>query len=1137
MKSDFNFIPHSFYFIFLIFTLFIILLVPCNSFISFPYPSAVSLLNSNFFIVEQKGIYIYDSEFKNIIYSFPFTEEEQINNLYQLSEVIIKIKNDYLICLINSKIYFFDELGTQLFFKSDNIFLDDEYYHPTLAPIFIKDNNYYFVLGYFLSSNKLKLILFSINLSTYSSQKVAENIDDDFESYFHYHYNFQNKGLSCEYMIDNNEYKYYFLICFFIIQDTDEDELTESFYEISESEIKPTFSYRTSYIESSSIKNAIQIKTFADRNQQNALVSLLFSTKAINYYKFRCEYGSFNKFSKFYETSSTNFNCRNSLYSMKLTYLINNNNIILSCINTNSIVQAIIFTDGLTTISSYSQFSSCKSIFGHNIVYSMKNFGYYIISDVVCGKYKRSFEPLEGQLEEITESLSITTMIEDNSLQNYEFEYEEKNDEEEKEEKEKEKEKEKEGKSFEEEEEEEEKEKKEKIIEEEEKVENENEKLKEEKEKVEKEKLIEEQENLEEVIEKEEITDINKQSSEFESDQRIFDDNITLEYQDEFLKKLKDDFMKGFNSTKLDKGEDIFFNLGKITYTLTTTDNQRNNKNNNSSSIDLGKCENKLKQENNISLNNSLYILKVDKNIDHITKVEYELYYPFSSNNLTLLDLSVCKNLKIEISIPINIPLDDIDKYNKSSALYNDLCYTSTTEDGTDKPLKERQNEFMNSNLSICEEDCDFTEYDNINKKAICSCFTKLKLPLISEIKVDKKKMFSNFKDIKNIANFKILNCIYLLFDIKNAFKNAANYIFIILLILIRISFIVFICHDYFKIKILVQQMDYKKNINNTENIKEKECTKLEINEIKNEINKNNNENLNVNGDKALNNLILNKKRIYIKTTINNNQDSKRKLKIKKVKKRKKRIETNVVDKKDNYDIPYLNLKNKEFYFFNDEEMNSLDYESAQKKDKRTYVQYHLSLLRTKHILLLTFFNWKDYNSQTIKIYIFFYTFSINFLISAMFYSDSTMHKIYIDKGSFDFTYQLPLIIYSSIISSVLTSILNNFGLYESNLIELKCDKDKIAKDTLLTNKCKIIFFFIFSYVLLIFIWIYLGCFCAVYKNTQIHILKDVSLSFSFSFITPFFIYLIPGILRIPSLKEKANRPLLFKASKILQML
>ena len=134
---------------------------------------------------------------------------------------------------------------------------------------------------------------------------------------------------------------------------------------------------------------------------------------------------------------------------MKLTYLINNNNIILSCIDTNSIVQAIIFTDGLTTISSYNQFSFCQSIYGHDIVYSMKNSGYYIISDVVCSKYKRSFEPLIGQLEEITETVSTNQMLEENPLLNFEFEYEEKekeekNDEEEKEEKEKEKEKEKE---------------------------------------------------------------------------------------------------------------------------------------------------------------------------------------------------------------------------------------------------------------------------------------------------------------------------------------------------------------------------------------------------------------------------------------------------------------------------------------------------------------------------------------------------------------------------------------------------------------------------------------------------------------------------------------------------------------------
>ena len=87
--------------------------------------------------------------------------------------------------------------------------------------------------------------------------------------------------------------------------------------------------------------------------------------------------------------------------------------------------------------------------------------------------------------------------------------------------------------------------------------------------------------------------------------------------------------------------------------------------------------------------------------------------------------------------------------------------------------------------------------------------------------------------------------------------------------------------------------------------------------------------------------------------------------------------------------------------------------------------------------------------------------------------------------------------------------------------------------------KLKSIFFFIITYILLFAMWVYVGCFCAVYKNTQMHLLKEVLSSFGISFVTPFFIYLIPGIFRIPSLKdkEKAKRPLLYKLSKILQMI
>ena len=62
----------------------------------------------------------------------------------------------------------------------------------------------------------------------------------------------------------------------------------------------------------------------------------------------------------------------------------------------------------------------------------------------------------------------------------------------------------------------------------------------------------------------------------------------------------------------------------------------------------------------------------------------------------------------------------------------------------------------------------------------------------------------------------------------------------------------------------------------------------------------------------------------------------------------------------------------KEKISYTDYEMNILEYKKALKIDKRTYIQYYLSLLKTNHLLFFTFFNNDDYNSKIIKIYIFF---------------------------------------------------------------------------------------------------------------------------------------------------------------------
>ena len=158
----------------------------------------------------------------------------------------------------------------------------------------------------------------------------------------------------------------------------------------------------------------------------------------------------------------------------------------------------------------------------------------------------------------------------------------------------------------------------------------------------------------------------------------------------------------------------------------------------------------------------------------------------------------------------------------------------------------------------------------------------------------------------------------------------------------------------------------------------------------------------------------------------------------------------------------------------------------------------------------------------------------MNLVVSAMFYSDETMHKIYVDEGLFDFIYQLPQMIYSFIIFTVLVNILNLLGLYEEDIVGIKKYKksEKDISKVMSKIKIKIISFFIICYILIFLFWVYLGSFCAVYKNTQKHLLIEVSTSLIISLETPFIIVLFPCIFRILSLKKK--KPLLLKFSNFL---
>jgi hypothetical protein len=195
--------------------------------------------------------------------------------------------------------------------------------------------------------------------------------------------------------------------------------------------------------------------------------------------------------------------------------------------------------------------------------------------------------------------------------------------------------------------------------------------------------------------------------------------------------------------------------------------------------------------------------------------------------------------------------------------------------------------------------------------------------------------------------------------------------------------------------------------------------------------------------------------------------------------------------------------------------------------------------LKAKHIILFTFFNSDDYNSKIIKIYLFVFTFGLFLVMNALFFNDSTMHKIYELKGNYNFINQIPIIFYSSMISSLVSVIIRYLSLSENDILKLKsqvnCVKEK-SGEILNCLKIKFALFFIITFALLVLFWYYISCFCAIYKNTQIHLIKDTLVSYGLSLIYPFIIYLIPGIFRIPSLRAKnKDKECMYKFSKILQ--
>jgi len=490
--------------------------------------------------------------------------------------------------------------------------------------------------------------------------------------------------------------------------------------------------------------------------------------------------------------------------------------------------------------------------------------------------------------------------------------------------------------------------------------------------------------------------------------------------------------------------------------------------------------------------------------------------------------------MKIKIILKIN---DTLDKYNSSSDYYNDICSKATSESGTDISLKDRRNEFVDNNMSLCEENCELIGYNKSTDKAKCSCDIKLNIPENYDIKFNKKDFFKNFIDFNNFMNLNIMKCYKTVLKIKSLIKNYGFLIIFFILFFYFITFFVFCLSSYINLRKDIKRIFL--SLKNIETLKINATIKKTINKKKRKKNRKKK-----NGDNT-----------EIKSVIKNDDNP---IDLQNKKTGNKKVDysgqlTQNIDDKSNNQIQNKNVKdfglvhynniinkyNQELMAPKDFELNSLDYDEAILLDKRTFCEYYISLIKNNHPFIFSFGTYQDYNSRIIKMFLFFFSFSLDLTVNALFFNDDTMHKIYEDEGKFNFLYQIPQILYSTLISKFIDGFIRKLALSQDNIVDLKQEKENLDKKYIQIKrilKIKFIFFFFISFIVLVFFWYYIACFCGIYVNTQIHLIKDSAISLLIGLFIPFAMYFIPTIFRISSLKVKTpNRGFLYKLSAFVE--
>ena len=212
-----------------------------------------------------------------------------------------------------------------------------------------------------------------------------------------------------------------------------------------------------------------------------------------------------------------------------------------------------------------------------------------------------------------------------------------------------------------------------------------------------------------------------------------------------------------------------------------------------------------------------------------------------------------------------------------------------------------------------------------------------------------------------------------------------------------------------------------------------------------------------------------------------------------------------------------------------EDELNELDFDEAVVFDHRSFCELFWMEIKQRQLIVNTFFVKEKLKPFSIKLIVFIFSLSCYFVINGFLYDTNYVSKRLKRKSKtfyFFIVDSIKRIIYSSIVIAIINLLV---GLlfksdktlrkaqvkYKDNKILLNGEVVKIFKNMKIFN----FLFTIIDFIFMVVIWIYLFCFCGVYRNCQMDWIGSTGIIIGVMQLLPIVISLLLAFLRIIGLR------------------